>query len=269
LPASQSPAPTAGTDAPEDAAGEPETPVEQGREEAASAAVAPQVVPAVWREHELAFAYMGRTSHYSCSGLRSMITKVLEQMGARPGFTVKMGSCFNSMRTAPSMPAVLGESVPTMFSGVQTMPTVRLNVAFPVEATPQALEDMQERAPERELVRRAQGLPTDFDPALDQFAAVYTTVVLEDGAHGPIDPGDCELIETLRDQVFEKVGMQILEDRLACTPGEARMGNIGMKVRILEQPRPLEAPKKGEKAPEGSGQEPREVELPKDPFEAP
>jgi hypothetical protein len=226
-----------------------ETPVEQGREEAASTAVVPQVVPAVWKEHELAFTYMGHTSHYSCSGLRSMITKILGQMGARPGFTVKMGSCFESMSTDPSMPAVLGGSVPTTIRGVQTMPTVRLNVAFPVEATSEALAEMQEGAAERELVRRAQGLPTDFDPALDQFAAVYTTVVLWDGAHGPIDPGDCELIETMRDQVFEKVGMEILEDRMACTPGEARMGSIRMKVRILEQPRPLEAPKEDAKEP--------------------
>jgi len=204
-----------------------------------------EVIPAVWYERDLRFAYIGRTSYYSCTGLKSKVIQILDQMGAKPGFKVTIGSCFEGTRA------------------VQPMPSVRIHAFFPTEATPGVLAELQKTSPERELIRRAQGLPTDFDPALDTFAAVRTTVLFKDGRLGPIDPGDCELIETMRDQVFKPVGMKIVEDHLRCTPGELSMGSIFMKVQILEQPRPVEPSKdkkKKKNKDEGQGGE-RSVEV--------
>jgi hypothetical protein len=198
----------------------------------------PMPVPAVWVDRDIQFAYMGRTSYYTCDGLKSKVSQILKQMGVKPGFKVTIGSCFES-------------------HGAELMPTVRIRAAFPTEATPEVLESLKKDAPERELIRRQQGLPTDFDPSLDQFAAVRTIVTFRDGKLGPIDPGDCELIETMRDKVFKPVGMRIVQDRMRCQPGQVSMGSVDMKVEILEQPQPLEAPpEKGkEPAPAESSQE--------------
>jgi hypothetical protein len=171
---------------------------------------------------------MGRTSYYTCDGLKSKVTQILRQMGVKPGFKVNIGSCFNS-------------------HGAELMPTVRIRGGFPTEATPEVLEEVQKTSPEREMLRRYQGLPTDFDPALDQFAAVRTVIIFKDGKLGPIDAGDCELIETMRDKVFKPVGMRIIQDRMRCQPGQVSMGTVDMKVEILEQPQPAEAvPEKDE-----------------------
>jgi hypothetical protein len=201
-----------------------------------------EVIPAVWYERDLRFAYIGHTTYYSCSGLKSKVIQILEQMGVKPGFKVTIGSCYEGTRA------------------VQPMPSVRIHAFFPTAATADVLAELQKSSPERELIRRAQGLPTDFDPALDTFAAIHTTVLFKDGRLGPIDPGDCELIETMRDQIFKPVGMKIIEDHLRCTPGELSMGNIFMKVEILEQPQPAEPPGKGKKDKNKDGERSVEVE---------
>jgi hypothetical protein len=182
----------------------------------------PMPIPAVYFDRDIEFAYMGRTSYYTCDGLKSKVTQILRQMGVRPGFKVTIGSCFES-------------------HGAEIMPTVRIRGAFPTEATPEVLEELQKTTPEREMLRRYQGLPTDFDPALDQFAAVRTVIIFKDGKLGPIDAGDCELIEVMRDNVFKPVGMRIIQDRMRCQPGQVSMGSVDMKVEILEQPQPAEA----------------------------
>jgi len=72
-------------------------------------------------------------------------------------------------------------------------------------------------------------------------------IIFKDGKLGPIDAGDCELIEVMRDKVFKPVGMRIIQDRMRCQPGQVSMGSVDMKVEILEQPQPAEAvPEKDE-----------------------
>ena len=182
----------------------------------------PMPIPAVYFDRDIEFAYMGHTSYYTCDGLKSKVTQILRQMGVKPGFKVTIGSCFES-------------------HGAERMPTVRIRGAFPTEATPEVLEELEKTSPEREMLRRYQGLPTDFDPAVDQFAAVRTVIIFKDGKLGPIDAGDCELIEVMRDNVFKPVGMRIIQDRMRCQPGQVSMGSVDMKVEILEQPQPAEA----------------------------
>jgi hypothetical protein len=195
----------------------------------------PMPVPAVWFERDIEFAYMPRTTYYTCDGLKSKVSQVLRQMGVKPGFKVTIGSCFEAQGISSS------RGLGYTSRGGYTMPVVRIRAAFPTEATPEVLAELGKTAPEREMLRRYQGLPTDFDPALDQFAAVRTVIVFKDGRLGPIEPGDCELIETMRDKVFVPVGMRIIEDRMGCQPGQVSMGSINMKVEILEQPQPAEA----------------------------
>jgi hypothetical protein len=192
-------------------------------------------IPAVYFDRDIEFAYMGHTSYYTCDGLKSKVTQILRQMGVKPGFKVSIGSCFESQGFTTT--SVHGSGV----HGAERMPTVRIRAAFPTEATPEVLEELEKTSPEREMLRRYQGLPTDFDPAVDQFAAVRTVIIFKDGKLGPIDAGDCELIEVMRDNVFKPVGMRIIQDRMRCQPGQVSMGSVDMKVEILEQPQPAEA----------------------------
>ena len=208
--------------------GQSSSPAQPGLVTGESESPPPMPIPAVYFDRDISFAYMGRTSYYTCDGLKSKVTQILRQMGVKPGFKVNIGSCFES-------------------HGAESMPTVRIRAAFPTEATPEVLEELEKTSPEREMLRRYEGLPTDFDPALDQFAAVRTVIIFKDGKLGPIDAGDCELIEVMRDNVFKPVGMRIIQDRMRCQPGQVSMGSVDMKVEILEQPQPAEAvPEKDE-----------------------
>ena len=57
------------------------------------AAGAVDALPAVWKEQRLAFSYAGRTSHYSCDGLREKMRTMLLEMGARRDLKVLAVDC--------------------------------------------------------------------------------------------------------------------------------------------------------------------------------
>ena len=50
-------------------------------------------VAAVWREQHLRFFYMGRTSRYSCDGLRDKVRAMLLDLGARRDLTITALGC--------------------------------------------------------------------------------------------------------------------------------------------------------------------------------
>jgi hypothetical protein len=50
-------------------------------------------MPAVWKEQHLSFLYAGRTSRYSCDGLRDKVRAMLLDMGARRDLTVATLGC--------------------------------------------------------------------------------------------------------------------------------------------------------------------------------
>jgi len=63
----------------------------------AGTAEVPPAVDAVWMEREILVTYMAFTSFYSCRGLRDKVAWVLEELGARPGFTVTTRACVRSL----------------------------------------------------------------------------------------------------------------------------------------------------------------------------
>jgi hypothetical protein len=50
-------------------------------------------IPAVWKEQHLSFLYAGRTSRYSCDGLRDKVRAMLLDMGARRDLTITTLGC--------------------------------------------------------------------------------------------------------------------------------------------------------------------------------
>jgi hypothetical protein len=180
--------------------------------------VAPGVVSAVWMEREVTLYYMGFTSYYSCEGLRGQVTRVLKELGARPGFKVTARHCAQP-------------------SGPEWSPSVRIVAALPVEATPEVLAELASDASKRELVARVQGKSPD--EATAQFPARPRRVEFVSGGMSFLKDGDCELMEQMRDRVFGTLGVKVIESSLQCIPRQVSIGSIRMTVEVLE---PLSAP---------------------------
>ena len=93
-------------------------------------------------------------------------------------------------------------------TGVQLMPTARIKVAVPTEATPELLAKLEAERSKRELVARTQGKGTAVDVATAQFPAERRIVEFTGRRLGRIDDGDCELLQQLLPQVLEPLGIR-------------------------------------------------------------
>jgi hypothetical protein len=187
-------------------------------QEAATAADSPGVVSAVWMERDVTLHYMGFTSYYSCEGLRGQVRRILQELGARPGFKVTMRNCIE----------------PT---GPEWSPSVRIVAALPVEATPEVLAELASDASERELAARVQGKSSD--EATAQFPARPKRVEFVSGGMSFLKDGDCELMEQMRDRAFGPLGVKVIDSSIRCVPRQVSIGSIRMTVEVLE---PVPAP---------------------------
>jgi hypothetical protein len=180
----------------------------------AGAAAGP-VVDAVWVEREISVSYLAVTSYFSCEGLRSKVRWVLEQLGARPDFTVTARGCVH-------------------LTGPEPMPGVRIVAALPVEATPEVLAELASGASKRELESRATGKALAEPEATARFPALPRRVEFKSQMNGPLEDGDCELIEHLRDQLMVPLGARIIEDHVRCAPRQVTLGAVRLTVEVLQ-----------------------------------
>lgn len=171
------------------------------------------VVNAVRVEREVELVYMGFTSYYSCDGLRDKVRRVLVDLGLGDGLKVGTRGCIR-------------------VTGPEIMPSVRIVAQVPVEATPEVLAQLESEAGKRELVARVKGVaPAE---ATAQFPVRRKRVEFEADPLGDLQEGDCELVEQLRDRVFPKLGVKVVEDRTQCAPRQVRPGSIHTVVEVLE-----------------------------------
>jgi len=175
-------------------------------------------VNALWVEREVRFTFMGVTSFYSCDGLRDQVRHVLQDLGARPGFKVTSRGCIN-------------------LTGPDRMPGVLIAAALPAEATPEVLAQLASDSSRTELAARVTG--GSVTEATAQFPARTRRVEFRSGRAGYLRDGDCELMEQLRDQVFPKLGVRVVEHDIRCVPHQINPGAVRMTVEVLE---PVPAP---------------------------
>jgi hypothetical protein len=178
-------------------------------------------INAVWNEKEISFTYTSFTTYYSCDGLRDKVRRILKELGARPDLKVSTAGCVR-------------------MTGPELMPRVKIKGAFPVEATPERIAALEKEAPKKELIARVNKGRNEAYEATQQFSARPKLFELHDSVRGPIEAGDCELMEQLRDQVFEPFGMRIVENDIRCVPKQANYGSIRLKVEVLQQLKPEE-----------------------------
>jgi hypothetical protein len=179
----------------------------------ATHADATSTVNAVMVGREAELVYMGFTSYYSCYGLRDKVRRVLDDLGMGGGLKLSARNCIR-------------------MTGPEVMPSVRIVAQVATEATPEVLAQLESEAGKRQLVARVKGVaPVE---ATAQFPARRKLVVLEADPLGDLQAGDCELVELLRDRVFPKLGVKVIEDRTQCSPRQLTLGSIHTVVEVLE-----------------------------------
>jgi hypothetical protein len=187
----------------------------------ANADGAPTVM-SVWVEKEVNFTYMGLTSYYSCDGIRDKVRRILRYIGARPDFKVSVTGCTND------------GVVNGRLGGVERMPRVYVKAALPQPATPELLAELSKPDARRELIARVKGTGDATVEATAQFPARWRRMELLAKPIGPVQLGDCELVDEMAEGVFAQLGVRILDDQTACVPRQLTLGSVRLRLEVLQ-----------------------------------
>jgi hypothetical protein len=166
----------------------------------------PSPVDGVWVRHERHFTYMGVTSLYSCDGLEDKLKTLLQLAGAREDLVVR-GSC-TEPRGGPSR----------MASAWLTY------YALALPGSPQAT------ATHKNLGRAAKELKAE-PPA--PGAGQWKSVELKSSNIGPIQDGDCELVEQFDHELLADFTTRNHESRFNCVPHQVSISGIRSRFEVL------------------------------------
>ncbi len=179
---------------------------------AAETAESAEPVQAVWLEQEIDFYFQSFTTFYSCTSLEAKVRRILDAIGARD-IRLRTRGCI-----APHE--------------IARLPSLRISLTSAVEATPEALAELEKTRSKRELIARARGDASQAQRDEEQFLAQWQSVSLGRGRLH-LDPGDCELLEQLKKNVFPELGVRIVEDNMRCTPSQPSMAQPRLVVAAL------------------------------------
>lgn len=176
----------------------------------------PAPVMAVWVEQTIHFPYMAFTAYYSCDGLKTKVSSILKEIGARPGFKVTARGCLSPRQ------------------GAERMPGLDIVVAMPQQATPAVLAELAKGTAQHELAAKAGSKAAPAAEGAAEFPARVRRIDFRDSPSGLVQPGDCELIEQMRDKVFIPLGAKVVANRMDCVPHTLSNGIIVLSIEVLE-----------------------------------
>jgi hypothetical protein len=156
-----------------------------------------------WSPQEIRYSYVGFTTAYSCEGAEDKLESILKTLGAHPNTKVRATGC------KPSHPSK------SFFITVTT-------------ATPVPMAEG--KAADRPDANVLRSLRLDETALTQSFVAERKTVDLAKDRGLNLQPGDCELLEGLRDHVLPKLGLKVVEDRVNCTPHQLSIQTPTLKV---------------------------------------
>lgn len=165
-------------------------------------------VQAGWKTQEIRYSYIGFTTAYSCDAAEDRIKAILLALGAHEQTRVSAQGCDFSR---PSR---------NFFINITTATPVP--VADLTKAPAQASRD--------ELLKRLKVPVAQLDTT---FPAEWKTVQLSRDRKLDLQPGDCELMQGLRDQVLPKLSVKIQTDRVQCFPNQVSMQTPELTVSAL------------------------------------
>jgi len=155
-------------------------------------------MPAVWKEQHLSFTYTGRTSRYSCDGLRDKVRALLLDLGARRDLQIEAIGCERTVSL-----------VPLAYSG----PSLSIVVSLP------ALPDAAAKPLH----------PGD----LTAVNARFETFTIANDVFRNIGMPDCELVQEFARQILPKFVTRDLKQDISCVSFQQSGGRFLVRGEIL------------------------------------
>jgi hypothetical protein len=212
------------------------------------AAGAQDEVAAVFKAHELRFVYRSLVNPLDCGKLRNHVAGILRAVGARDDIKVQVTNCelFLSPDKDPDWDSWDRDSPLDRFGPERDrmqISHVRVELMFPVEATPAVLAEIDKDKSRRELISRVTGNPLAAlnDPII--FPTQRREVELSRSTIR-LMPEDCELLEQMVPTVFRKLDVKVVSRQLSCDPHQR--SHFAPKV-VVETLWPKGAPAPGDK----------------------
>jgi hypothetical protein len=169
-------------------------------------------ITAVWKVHQLEFAYDSPNISYECESLQKRIKQILEAVGAYSKMVVETTHCRRKEQVRRT--------------------DIRLSLAMPAEATEENMQSAAEFDVNQEIVARVRSTPL---PASDVkvFPATWRTLTLSNSAPAKLVAGDCDLVRALRDQVFPQINVRVIGSGMNCGANPDTRIQPKMRVRAL------------------------------------
>lgn len=212
------------------------------------ASAAQDELAAVFKLHELSFIYRSLVNPLDCGELRNHIAVILSAVGARDDVKVRVTDCeiflFDENRRSSGWDD--WGAPRNRFGGDPDrwqMSNIRIQVMFPVEATPAVLAEIDKDKSRRELISRVTGNPLAAmnDPVI--FPVQRREVTLS-RATIRLGPEDCELLEQMIPTVFRTLNVKVTGNKVSCD--SYRRSAFPPKV-VVETLWPVGMPVPGEK----------------------
>ena len=155
-------------------------------------------ISAVWKEQHLSFHYMGRTSRYTCEGLRDKVRAMLLDMGARRDLSITALGC-----EAPAAQVRLESPGPTLTIVVSTpaLPDARLKPLHPGD--------------------------------LGKVDARFDSFIITSDAFRNMGIADCELVEEFVHQILPKLVTRDLKQDITCVSFQQSGGRYLVRGEVL------------------------------------
>lgn len=182
-------------------------------------------IQAGWKTQEIRYSYTGFTTAYDCNAAEDRLRAILRALGAHEQTRVSAQGCS------------LNRPSRNFFITITT-------------ATPVPLSDLPKQAPTSrdELLKRIGVAPKQLD---ETFPAEWKTIQLSRDRKLDLDPGDCELMEGLRDHVLPKLSVKVEADRVQCIPRQVTLQTPELTVSALVPLAKPDAPAKPVNPPGG------------------
>lgn len=170
-------------------------------------------VQSTWKPQEIRYSYIGFTTAYNCDAFESKVRNILKAVGAHPQTKISATGC--------------------QFNRPSRNFFVTVTTATPVPTADAAVQDTKAAASDASRQKLLDRLGVKNPISSDPFPAAWKAVDLSGDRKLDLQPGDCELMEGLRDHVLSKLAIKIVEDRVQCTPRHLSIQTPELKVSAL------------------------------------
>lgn len=165
-------------------------------------------VQAGWKTQEIRYSYTGFTTAYDCDAAEDRIKAILKALGAHAQTRVTAQGC-NLNRPSRNFFITITTATPVPVADLSKTPA-------------QTSRD--------ELLKRLGVAAAQLD---ETFPAEWKTVELSRDRKLDLEPGDCELMEGLRDHVLPKLSVKIQADNVQCIPRQVSIQTPELTVSAL------------------------------------